>query len=109
VLMSKTQRPATPGINADLHGHLIKEPAPRLAADSFGSVLNAAAAELANDHAVRAATTSRPQRPEWYLTNGPIKGQSLVSGVTSTVRHPRKSNPRPAHYEMPTPSRYDRY
>lgn len=60
-LVSKTLRHTTSGITADLYGHLTKEAA-LAAADSLGAVLDAAAAELANEHAARAATAMRPQR-----------------------------------------------
>jgi integrase len=70
-LVSKTLRHATSGISADLYGHLTKEAA-LAAADSLGSVLDAAAAELANERAARAATTLRPQEPDPHLTSGPV-------------------------------------
>lgn len=53
-LVSKTLRHATSGI-ADLYGHLTAEAAVD-AADSLGAVLDAAAAELANERAARTAT-----------------------------------------------------
>jgi integrase len=59
-LVSKTLRHATSGITADLYGHLTAEAA-LAAADSLGAVLDAAAAELANERAARCdhtATTS---------------------------------------------------
>lgn len=56
-LVSKTLRHATSGITADLYGHLTTESA-LAAADSLGSVLDAAAAELlVNEHAARDVTT----------------------------------------------------
>ena len=70
-LVSKTLRHATSGISADLYGHLTKEAA-LAAADSLGNVLDAAAAELANERAARAATTLRPQGPDPHLTSGPV-------------------------------------
>lgn len=59
-LVSKTLRHAKVAITADLYGHLTREAA-LAAADSLGSVLDAAAAELASERAARTATTVRPQ------------------------------------------------
>ena len=56
-LVSKTLRHATSGITADLYGHLTAEAA-LAAADSLGNVLDAAAAELANERVTRDATDS---------------------------------------------------
>jgi hypothetical protein len=56
-LVSKILRHAQTGITADLYGHLTAEAA-LAAADSLGAVLDAAAAELANERAARAATTN---------------------------------------------------
>ena len=68
-LVSKTLRHATSGITADLYGHLTAEAA-LAAEDSLGAVLDAAAAELANERAARAATTLRPQAHDPHLTSG---------------------------------------
>jgi integrase len=57
-LVSKVLRHATSGITVDLYGHLTAEAA-LAAADSLGTVLDAAAAELAAERAARAAT-ARP-------------------------------------------------
>jgi integrase len=55
-LASKVLRHATSGITVDLYGHLTAEAA-LAAADSLGTVLDAAAAELANERAARDVTT----------------------------------------------------
>ena len=46
-------------ITVDLYGHLSQETS-TAAADMYGAVLDAAAAELANERATAAATTLRP-------------------------------------------------
>jgi hypothetical protein len=46
----ENRRKTTSGITAELYGHLTKEAA-LTAADSLGAVLDAAAAEMANEHA----------------------------------------------------------
>lgn len=59
---SKMLRHSQVGITADLYGHLTRE-ASHAAADGLGAVLDAAAAELAAERAMRDATTVRPQQP----------------------------------------------
>jgi hypothetical protein len=97
-LVSKTLRHATSGISADLYGHLTKEAA-LAAADSLGSVLDAAAAELANERAAHAATTLRPHCDHKTL----IRAWPAVPFEYETAgqRWSRlgESNPGPAHYE----------
>jgi integrase len=68
-LVSKTLRHAQSGITADLYGHLTKESA-LAAADSLGSVLDAAAAELVNERSVRVATALRPHEHDRHLLSG---------------------------------------
>jgi len=51
-VVSKTLRPAQVGITANLYGHLTPEAA-HSAADSLGGVLDAAAAKLVADRALR--------------------------------------------------------
>lgn len=55
-LVSKTLRHATSGITADLYGHFTTEAA-LAAADSLGTTLDTATAELAHERATRAETT----------------------------------------------------
>jgi hypothetical protein len=93
-LVSKTLRHAQTGITADLYGHLTKEAA-LAAADSLGSVLDAAAAELANERAARAATTLRPHDDDPRLLNGSVCGETAGQGWSRLG----ESNPGPAHYE----------
>jgi integrase len=59
-LVSKTLRHSQVSITADLYGHLTAEAA-HAAADSLGGVLDAAAAELANEGALAQVGTSRMQ------------------------------------------------
>lgn len=59
---SKMLRHSQVGITADLYGHLTRE-ASHAAADGLAAVLDAAAAELANERAMSNATTVRPQPP----------------------------------------------
>jgi integrase len=93
-LVSKTLRHATSGITADLYGHLTAEAA-LAAADSLGAVLDAAAAELVNERAARAATTLRPQPHDPGLLNGSDCGVTAGEGWSRLS----ESNRRPAHYE----------
>lgn len=58
-LASKMLRHSKTGITADLYGHLTRETS-LAAADGLGAVLDAAAAELASERAMRGATTRRP-------------------------------------------------
>ncbi len=58
-LVSKTLRHSRTGITADLYGHLTREAA-TAAADALGATLDAAAAELSAECAMRRATTVRP-------------------------------------------------
>lgn len=59
-LVSKTLRHSQVSITADLYGHLSPEAA-HAAADALGGVLDAAAAELESERAVRRATDLRPE------------------------------------------------
>jgi integrase len=93
-LVSKILRHAQTGITADLYGHLTKEAA-LAAADSLGAVLDAAAAELANERAARAATTLRPQTYDPRLLSGSACGETAGQGWSRLS----ESNRRPAHYE----------
>jgi integrase len=93
-LVSKTLRHAQTGITADLYGHLTKEAA-LAAADSLGSVLDAAAAELANERATRAATTLRPHDHDPRLLSGSVCGETAGQAWSRLG----ESNPGPAHYE----------
>jgi integrase len=68
-LASKVLRHATSGITVDLYGHLTAEAA-LAAADSLGTVLDAAAAELTAERATRAATALRPQDHDPHLLSG---------------------------------------
>ncbi len=95
-LVSKTLRHAQTGITADLYGHLTKETA-LAAADSLGRVLDAAAAELANERAARAATTLRPQNHDPHLLSGSACGETTGQEWSRLG----ESNPGPAHYEGP--------
>jgi len=61
-MVSKTMRHTQLSTTSDLYGHLTPEAA-HAAADSLGGVLDAAAAELANERSLRRATTLRPHRP----------------------------------------------
>ncbi len=61
-MVSKTMRHTQLSTTSDLYGHLTPEAA-HTAADSLGGVLDAAAAELANERFLRRATTLRPRRP----------------------------------------------
>jgi hypothetical protein len=92
--VSKTLRHTTSGITADLYGHLTKEAA-LAAADSLGAVLDAAAAELANVHAARAATATAMIVPAQWLR----LGRNRCSGVERLG----ESNPGPARYEETAP------
>lgn len=97
-LVSKTLRHATSGITADLYGHLTEESA-LAAADSLGRVLDAAAAELANERAARDATTVRPHDHDPRLLSGSAGGET--AGQEWSRRG--DSNPGPAHYEEAVP------
>lgn len=66
---SKMLRHSQVGITADLYGHLTRE-ASHAAADGLAAVLDAAAAELASERAIRDATTMRPQQPMPDLLRG---------------------------------------
>lgn len=57
---SKMLRHSQVGITADLYGHLTRE-ASHAAADGLAAVLDAAAAERANEQKMTGATTARPQ------------------------------------------------
>jgi integrase len=61
-MVSKTMRHTQLSTTSDLYGHLTPEAA-HTAADSLGGVLDAAAAELANERSLQRATTLRPRRP----------------------------------------------
>jgi integrase len=68
---SKMLRHSQVGITADLYGHLTRE-ASQAAADGLAAVLDAAAAELAAERALRPATTLRPHQPvPSLLESGP--------------------------------------
>ncbi|MGH4013151.1 MAG: site-specific integrase [Pseudonocardiaceae bacterium] len=87
-LVSKTLRHAQTGITADLYGHLTREAAVA-AADSLGSALDAAAAELMNERAARAATTPRQHDLNSDLLSGSPFGELAGQGWSRL----RESNP----------------
>ncbi len=93
-LVSKTLRHSQTSITADLYAHLTRETALG-AADSLGAVLDAAAAELVNEHAARAATTLRPHDLGTDLLSGSPRGELAGQGWSRLG----ESNPGPAHYE----------
>ncbi|MGQ0776791.1 MAG: site-specific integrase [Pseudonocardiales bacterium] len=93
-LVSKTLRHAQTAITADLYGHLTQEAA-LAAADSLGEVLDAAAAELVNERAARAATTVRSHDLDPRLLSGSVCGETAGQGWSRLG----ESNPGPAHYE----------
>lgn len=81
-LVSKTLRHAKVGITADLYGHLTREAA-LAAADSLGTVLDAAAAELASERAAHAATTVRPHGADRDLLDWPAGTVTAGEGAES--------------------------
>jgi integrase len=81
-LASKALRHSKIGTTADTYGHLTRE-ASLAAADSLGSVLDAAAAELANERAMRAATTLRPQSDDHDLLGWSV--ESITAGDGALV------------------------
>jgi len=93
-LVSKTLRHSQTAITADLYGHQTRETALG-AADSLGAVLDAAAAELVNERAARAATTPRPHDLDSHLLSGSPLGELAGQGWSRLG----ESNPGPAHYE----------
>ncbi|MBV8539080.1 MAG: site-specific integrase [Pseudonocardiales bacterium] len=93
-LVSKTLRHSQTGITADLYGNLTREAA-TAAADSLGAVLDAAAAELANERSAHAATALRPRDLGLALTSGSTWGVTAGQGWSRLG----ESNPGPAHYE----------
>ncbi len=86
-LVSKTLRRAQTRITADLYGHLTAEAA-LAAADSLGSVLDAAAAELANQRAVRRDHTAATNHDPLLLSG------SACAKPLSGVEPPRGIEPR---------------
>lgn len=68
---SKMLRHSQVGITADLYGHLSRETS-HAAADGLAAVLDAAAAERANERAMRDATTVRPRQPLPDLLRGAL-------------------------------------
>lgn len=61
-VVSKMLRHSKISMTVDLYGHLSRETS-TAAADTYGAVLDAAAAELAAERAAQDATTTRPQEP----------------------------------------------
>ena len=68
-VVSKMLRHSAVGITVDLYGHLSRETA-TAAADTYGAVLDAAAAGLAAERAAHDATTLRQQPPDGHLLSG---------------------------------------
>jgi hypothetical protein len=87
-LASKVLRHATSGITVDLYGHLTPEAA-LAAADSLGTVLDAAAAELAAERSARAATALRPQDHDPNLLSSSAGCETAGQGWSRL----RESNP----------------
>lgn len=80
-LASKVLRHPTSGITVDLYGHLTAEAA-LAAADSLGTVLDAAAAELAAERVTRAGASSPSESGPGRVLRGVPSGLSPRSCPT---------------------------
>ena len=80
-------RHATSGITVDLYGHLTAEAA-LAAADSLGTVLDAAAAELAAERVTRAGASSPSESGPRRVLQGVPSGLSLARARPDVERGP---------------------
>jgi len=86
-LASKVLRHATSGITVDLYGNLTAEAA-LAAADSLGTVLDAAAAELAAERVTRAGASSPSESGPRRVLQGVPSGLSLARARPDVERGP---------------------